>query len=478
VETQSLGVDNEIWGQDLRDEYRRLFAKKPRAPHTTLLIIFAAALGIRWIYDVALYNTMGDAGLMGVDSVGYLGYAQQFADHLSTGQIEGWNWMGPSPVMMPLFTWILTLHILVFGSASVLSYVLVQGLFDVGTCLWVYGIASKVYPRAAIPATIAAAINPTQIVFSGQLYPDTIFTFFVAMALFSAIRWWQAPTWGSVVAIIVAVALAAWTRVLIAPFVPALAIFLTLAVMLTRSRNWRHVGQIGVVLLCFAVCLAPVLLSNAMRYGSWSLTSQGGMHLARWIVPLIWEARDGRPWAEGYAEMERRAEERRHASIENPFEHSHRLTEVALEELRQIGLGPIVKAWTFGAIINIGTPAIILSPPVAALPRTGFYATPGTGPMEKISNFLFGSDNITYAWLLLSGVAGVVIVRFIQLGGFVALLIEGQWIPGLLFAGWCTFILCINGPIASPKYRLPLEPVLNVLTGIGWVQGARRRDRT
>jgi hypothetical protein len=32
---------------------------------------------------------------------------------------------------------------------------------------------------------------------------------------------------------------------------------------------------------------------------------------------------------------------------------------------------------------------------------------------------------------------------------------------------WCAFVLAVNGPVASPKYRLPMEPVLMVLAGAG-----------
>jgi hypothetical protein len=44
----------------------------------------------------------------------------------------------------------------------------------------------------------------------------------------------------------------------------------------------------------------------------------------------------------------------------------------------------------------------------------------------------------------------------------------------LLLAGWCLYILVINGPVASPKYRLPMEPTLVVLWGAGYVM---LRDR-
>ena len=38
----------------------------------------------------------------------------------------------------------------------------------------------------------------------------------------------------------------------------------------------------------------------------------------------------------------------------------------------------------------------------------------------------------------------------------------------LLFFFWILFILAANGPVASPKYRLPIEPVLMVLAGAGF----------
>ena len=40
--------------------------------------------------------------------------------------------------------------------------------------------------------------------------------------------------------------------------------------------------------------------------------------------------------------------------------------------------------------------------------------------------------------------------------------------PMALFALWFAFILAANGPIGTAKYRLPLEPLLNVLTAAGF----------
>ena len=64
-----------------------------------------------------------------------------------------------------------------------------------------------------------------------------------------------------------------------------------------------------------------------------------------------------------------------------------------------------------------------------------------------------------------------------QLIGVAALLRQGGHLPVLcLFGLWIAYVLAINGPVASPKYRLPIEPPLMVLTGVGLSTLVRRRS--
>ena len=134
------------------------------------------------------------------------------------------------------------------------------------------------------------------------------------------------------------------------------------------------------------------------------------------------------------------------------------------------GFGPlaVAKAWLTGAAINLAAPAGIASPVVSKLPRIGYYDTKGATTVQKIWNFLFHSDNALFAWIALIGIAGVAAFRLLQLIGALALLREpGAMGPLLLLGMWIGFILIVNGPIGSPKYRLPIEPVLAILTGAG-----------
>ncbi len=442
----------------------------------TLLKPFLRALAVRWAYSFFIFVAMGNDGLMGVDSSSYVDTGTQIAHMLKKGTLQGWGWLGPNPYMMPLHSWLVASTALLAGQYAILCNVLLQGIIDAGTCLLVYGIAESINPRYATAAAVAAAINPTQIVIAGMVYPDTAFVFFVALWLFGALHWLRSPSWSSTFIIAAGLVGSAWCRILVAPFAPMLVIFLVVVVAIAGRFQRHQLLQLGSAFVIFVLSIAPISMRNSAVYGSWALTPQGGIHLARWVVPLIWEVRDGTPWVRGYEEMERRAAELPHALDENTFEQSQRYTKVALEELQRIGGVAIAKGWMIGAALNLGTPAIILAPPVAHLPRTGFYATQGKSILTKIGNFLFSFDNILYGCILLAGVAGLLIVRLLQLAGLGTMLGHGHWMAATLLALWCLFILAINGPVASPKYRLPMEPALAVLTGAGWALLRRHRS--
>lgn len=442
-----------------------------------LLKLCLAALAIRWSYDTVLYLAMGDNGLMGVDSSDYLQRARSFASALISGKIVRWDWIGVNPMQMPLFTWTSALSVLVSPSNAPFVYVLFQGVVDSATCLLIYCIARDINPCLALPAGIAAAINPTQFIAAGMLYPDTLFTFFVAALLLGSLRWLKAQSWPATLLIAIGFVGAAFTRILIAPFGVALIAFLLLASLASRRLRWRAAIQLGIVAVVFGSAVGTISLRNHVEYGYWQLTPQSGLHLSRWIVPLVRQAKDGTPWRKSYEELEQRAQHRFGTLAGNTFEQSEQYTQIAMEELPRLGFAPIVKAWIYGAAINLGTPAVVLSPPVIQLPRTGFYDTGGSTMIERVFNFMFRSDNKLYTWVLLAGICGTAFIRLIQLVGVFAMLRVPQNGAGLLLlAGWCAYILLINGPIASPKYRLPMEPALAVLTAAGW-QLLRRRKQ-
>lgn len=431
-----------------------------------LALVFVAAMAVRWIYALSIYGTFGDAGLLGPDSHNYARLGAEFFKTLEKG--SAFSWLGADVAVMPILIWVIAVMDRIAGDLGPILFVLLQGAIDAGTCCLVAGLASTIDRRFALPAAIVAALNPTQIVMSGLVYPDTIFVFFIGLFLYASLRWMHAPSWRWALMIGAGFAAAALTRILVVPWLPVhLAVVAFGAIALRRFRL-AHIPQLAVAGCIVLLLIAPIVTRNVTQYRSWALTPQGGAHLALWVVPLVQEAKDGTPWATGAERINRLRDSRFGPSLDNPFEESRRLTIIGKEALADLGYVAIAKAWIVGAVINLAAPSALISTPVFNLPRTGFFATPGVSPPEKIFNFLFRSDNTLYAWIVIAGVAGVALFRLLQLFGFVMLVRVPQTRPVLLlFVMWIGYILAVNGPVASPKYRLPIEPVLMVLAGTG-----------
>jgi len=463
-----------IWSQELHEIKIHHFPGPPdivwpASPARDMLWkIFFSALAVRWSYAVLMVALMGDPGLQSVDSQTYLAYAHDFAAQIASGSLGGMRWLGPIGDSMPIANWLFGLCGLLFGKSAALGYVLLQGIIDAGTCLLIYLIAKTIDKAYGAAAGLAAAFNPTQIVLSGLVLTDTPFLFFTTLFLLGAVQYLRTGTWRHALLVGFALGAATMTRALSAPFAAALLLFLLFTTLVSKSISRYVIAQLSAAALIFALCIAPVLWRNVTQFGAWALTPQSGIHLALWVAPLVKESSDGTPWQHSYDEMQRQVEERYPAPTANPFEQSRRYYEIAREELARLGIRAMTKAWLVGVAINLGSPAIILSPPILSLPRTGFYATPGVTPLDKIKNFLFHSKNATYTWILLIGIAGVAAMRLIQLIGLIALLQDRRHLSGLcLFGLWIAYVLAVNGPVASPKYRLPIEPPLMVFAGAG-----------
>lgn len=449
-----------------------------RKDKSILLKIFVAALAVRWAYALAMYALMGDGGLKGVDSLTYTSVASDFANALQAGTVHGSQWFGQYVYTMPLYHWLSAVPFLVFGNTyGTVAYVLMQGIFDAGTCLAVYGIASRISARVAVAAAVVAILNPTQIVLSGLFYTDTPFIFFVALSFLAMCRWIEIPSWQNAALLGLFLGCAALIRAIIVPW-SFVALALLTCYVLYRRLMLRKAATIAAAFVSLTVCIGVIVAKNVAVFGVAGLTPQSGIHLALWVVPLAKEMQDRTPYMTSYNELEKRTIERFGPHPSNPFEQSRQYTIIAKEALKDIPFSAIAKSWLSGITINLVSPAVLLSPPVLQLPRPGFYNTPGNSFFDKAYNYAFHSGQPVYTWLLLIGSAGLAIMRVLQLIGIVSLARRfANWPALFLAASWCGYILLVNGPVASPKYRLPLEPLFNIWTGAGLIALWDRRTR-
>jgi 4-amino-4-deoxy-L-arabinose transferase-like glycosyltransferase len=425
-----------------------------RADQSILPKIFVAALVVRWAYALTMYALMGDDGLKGIDSYAYAGGGSDFAEALKAGTVHGTQWFGQQAYTMPLYHWLAAIPFLVFGNAhGTLAYVLMQGLFDAGTCIAVYGIASRLSSRIATAAALVAILNPTQIVLSGLFYTDTPFVFLAALAFWALFRWLETPSWQRALLLGLALGCAALIRAIIVPWA-FFALALLAAYVLWKKFAPHKLATIAAAFIALSACISVIVAKNVAVFGTAGLTPQGGIHLALWIVPLAKEMQDRTPYTTSYNELEKRTIERFGPHPSNPFEQSRQYTIIAKEALKDIPISAIAKSWLSGITINLVSPAILLSPPVSQLPRPGFYNTPGSSFFDKAFNYAFRSGQPAYTWFLLIGSAGLAAMRLLQFIGFVALARRTvNWPALFLAASWCGYILLVNGPVASPRLR-------------------------
>ena len=433
----------------------------PALSSRLLWLVFATALAIRFAYVLGLYLGIGPEALTANDSIAYSSSAGLILDH----GIGAWT-----VDLMPLYMLFLAAHYAIQGTMDPLFPVLTQCALDALTAVMAGLIAGRFNHKLALPAGLFAALCPSLIVTAGIIYTDSLFLFFATAALLGAQRWLQRPAWMWAAFLGLTLGLALLTRVMMAPWALGLLVALPLGALLLHRPGWRAPLQMGLVALLCAGLQTPVLVRNAVEFGSFGLTAQSGSHALYWIAPLVRETVDGTPQEAGALELQERFEATEAAAETNPFRRSSAMNALALDALGRLGIGAIAQSWAIGAAINLGAPAVILSPPVADLPRTGFFDTPGAGKGEKIVTFLFANDNPAYAWILLVSLVGVGLARLVQLAGVISLVRRRREIRVALFLllGWVAFILLINGPVASAKYRLPIEPAMAVFFAQGF----------
>ena len=418
------------------------------------MVVAVTALAVRLVYLFVLYD--GPASVQHPDTELWQIIAANPA-----------QWLG-TPERMPFYALYVGLCAWFFGP-SLLVPVLGQIGVDTATCLLAVRIGARFDPRAAFAAGLFAALNPTQIVMSCVVLGDTFFAFFTTGAILTALNWIERPHLKAALCLGAWAGFALLNRAMVWPLLACAPLaMIVLAAMRGQGIRLAAIHATAFIAVC-ALFAAPVVVRNLVGYGTAALTSQSGTHLAFWIVPLVREAVDGTPQAVGASEMSAALDLRLvdPVSRANPFATSAALTELAREKLAEFGFVPIAKVWTIGAAINVLSPATLMIPQVMQLPRTGFYATQGDGPFDKAVNFMWRNDNAIYARWLVAGAAVELALKLLALAGLLAAFARlHSRLPTVVVIGWIVFLLAIYGPVASAKYRLPMEPIFGVFSAV------------
>ena len=399
-----------------------------------------------------------------------------------------WSTLLAETDRMPLYPLLLGGIRHIFGDDPRMVAIL-QAVIDAGTCALIAALGALISPLVGLIAGILAALSVTLIVFSTQILTETASLFFFTLMLLAGARFLRHPT--NALAIIAGLAggIAAATRPAVAPLLAA-AVPLVLVIALIQRRGFAAALAAALLFAVGAATpIAPVLLRNVIHYGSFSLTTQTGHHLADWIVPLVTERADGTPYQKTVDRMEALYAQRAQTTLcaprklecstehdlngqTNPFQRAAVKSEVAREAMARLPLSAYAKAWLEGMVVNLASPALLIDPRVRALPKPSFYNTPGASLWEKTRAYLF-DDPAAYQVLLIVGLVAMLPILMLEAAGFVMLARTLPW-AAVFAGGVLAYFLLLNGPVATPKYRLPMEPVLIVLAAIPLARLAER----
>ncbi len=445
---------------------------------SNLVAIFLAALVIRFlnlvtIDDLALYAFAGDSPIYWDGAKAWLD-----AGYFSRSDGDGF---APETERVPLYHSFLVLFRWAFGDA-LWPVLVAQSMLDAGTCVLIGMLGAQLTRATGLLAGLLAATWPNLVIHSQLILSDSLFLFLFAGVLYFALKFLKTARLADAVIVGVLCGGAIMTRS-VALYIPISMALSAPFISRRVTGTWRSGLLAGIAMLAASlIVVSPLLWRNAHTYGSFQLTAQGGTHLLNWVIGYVNSLEKGETFTQEARKIQERhlAQTQRdgsNADASNPFELAAAQVAFAKQEFRKIPLQSILTAWSYGAALNLGTPALVIDPRVRAYNRHSLMDSTGSGLLERLRFFLVGNDPTYLIWVVI-GLTFSVLCAALQLFGWVMLFRHAVW-PAVFGALAIGYFLLINGPIGTPKYRLPFEPILIVFQAIAlltlfrWFTGPR-----
>ncbi len=440
---------------------------------TELVLLFLLALSIRITYVFWLSE---DTTLMLAEDSAY--FVQLAQNLLVTGQFVAGEpgTLSPETERVPLYPIFVALVRTTLGSSPVFVAV-VQSIIDSATVILITLIAIPMGRIVALLSGLLAAIWPNLVIHSVMLLTDTLFVFFLTATLLFCTRYLRRPNTKLALVIGLLFGLAMMTRAII-QFLPPIFATVIIVVAWQRGLGLRKAVLCGSI-FCIAAALpaAPILYRNITQFSAVSLTAQGGNHLLNWVVPMI------SVFGEGIAFDDASADIQLHYSKmvrDNPpqhlnaFQEDSRRASFARHQLSSQPIGPVIGAWTKGMMINLAAPAVAVESRMRSQRQLSFLGSEG-GLYERTLAWLNSSPPLWITVMVL-GFIGSAITLVLQLWGLLRLSRFAPW-PAIYCVSMFLYFLLIMGPVAAPKYRLPIEPIMILLCAIALVDISTRLRR-
>lgn len=433
-----------------------------------LLTIFGLAVGLRLVNLAFLGDSL--ANRLIEDAPLYWNGAQFWID-------SGWFSIShkggyiPQTERMPIYFLFLIPFRWLFGP-DVVPLLVAQAVLDAFTCVVIARLGAMVDRNTGIAAGILSAIWANMVIHASMVLTETLFLFLVSFLLLTAARYAQRGRFLDLCLLGVLCGVATATRS-IALFIPVAMAALLPFITHRRGWGWRRGGAAASILLVLsALPASPILYRNMTQFDSFALTAQKGAYALYWVVGTTQSLSSGTSFGEVTTalnvKLARRLE--RETGLGhglNDFQRSKLMVSIAAEEARSMPATDFLTAWTYGAAINLAAPALVLDQRIRSLKSASFANSEGDGLFGRLRAFLDSGSGLYVFWLGIGLAAGTVAMVLQVAGGL--LLFRRMFWPAVFGTAWIVYFLLLNGPVGSPKYRIPFEPVLIVFQAVALV---------
>ena len=431
-----------------------------------LLVIFFLALTIRSFFFLQLLDH--PEVVKQPDSGEYISLANGLLQHGSFCHIDKPG--DPNVMRMPGYPVFLSSVLWLFHG-SLLAAVIIQIVLDSLSCVLISYLGELIQKNVGFLCGILATVNMGMITYSHFILTDSLFIFVLVVLLIFLFRFMQESTWRIAAILAFTMGLAVYVRS-VALYLPVIIlIFLFLYLIIEKGFTLlKTAGRILFIALIFVSLLSPWYVRNHIHYGRFQLMAQSGAHMLKYVVPFIWQYSKAISFMEGMKRTEEAfSEEIEKQGIDlkkiSPFERSDLQVELAIDFIKKEPVSAIMKAFVFGMAKNVFAPAIIDLSYLLKVKRPHFFNTKGNTFIERTRNFIRNMEGF-FSFAVMGSMGIMIVVRTLQLWGFISLVHRRTW-HGLCLFLTILYFLLVSGPVGYAKYRLPFEPLLVVLLGIG-----------
>ena len=350
------------------------------------------------------------------------------------------------------------------------TVVFIQSIIDSITCVIIGLVSLLVVPRSFLLGGVLSAINMNLVVSSGMILTDSLYLLFFTLFLWSSIKYIKKQKLKHLILLSLFLSLSILTRPVAYYLIPILG-FGFFFLLVFKKKIIKDIAiNILIFFLGVFILLSPLLERNYKQYDTLSITSQSGLHLSKYLVPLAVHFSKGVSYEKAVSKVHNKIEKSKDESYiasNNPFEVSRYESKISIDYLFELGTPSVIYSWFVGSVLNLASSGVMAMPLVRELPHKSFYNTPGENIIDKLSIFIYDTNSITY--LLVVTIANItsLILFILKLFGVYFLVKNssqygGRWVSFFIL-GVIMYFLLITGPVIGVKYMLPIEPLLTIL---------------